>query len=457
LKAKIAKQSIMDQDHRGLTVGILIMTTVVAFETLAVTTIAPTIAKDLQGLALYGWIFSIYLLTQIIGTVFAGQQVDRYGPRSPFLIALILFLLGILIDAIAPNIYIFLIGRTIQGFGAGGLLNSVYASITIHYDDEFRPRMLAIVASAYIVPAMIGPYGAGLVAEHFTWRIVFFALIPLLMIAALLMVVTFRNRHSPAKPANSHSRLLAATQLAVSACLLQAGLNMVPDSVGLLLVILGLGLIIVPLQKLLPKGIFLARTPLSASLAARSLFTATYFGEETFLVLGLTLVQNYPAETAGLVVALAAITWTISSWLQAYLDRRDGGQKRKSRMTIGVVFMFLALCILQGIVWMPRPVALICALAGHTLSGLGIGLAEPTSGTIIFASSPVGEEGTVSSSLQLADLITPAISIGIGGAFISISTTIGWGTSFGVAAALGLHLFLIALSLGTCWRLLHVQ
>ena len=65
-------QSILDRDHRVLTAGVILSITAVAFEGLAVTTIAPAIAGELSGLGLYGWIFSAYMLAQIVGTVIAG-------------------------------------------------------------------------------------------------------------------------------------------------------------------------------------------------------------------------------------------------------------------------------------------------------------------------------------------------------------------------------------------------
>ncbi|WP_234405578.1 hypothetical protein [Paenibacillus sp. IHBB 10380] len=48
----------------------------VGFEGLSVTTIAPSIAGDLNGLDLFGWIFSTYLLVQIIGTLVVGRIID---------------------------------------------------------------------------------------------------------------------------------------------------------------------------------------------------------------------------------------------------------------------------------------------------------------------------------------------------------------------------------------------
>src|SRR6516165_3919668 len=79
------KQSIVDQRHVALTFGILLLTTITALETLAVTTIASTIAKELGGIALYSWIFSASLLAQMVGTVVAGYWADQRGIKCLYL------------------------------------------------------------------------------------------------------------------------------------------------------------------------------------------------------------------------------------------------------------------------------------------------------------------------------------------------------------------------------------
>ena len=76
------KESIWSTHYRALTIGIILVVTATAFEGLAVTTIAPGLSRELQGENLYGWIFSVYLLAQLIGTVITGQLVDKKDQLS---------------------------------------------------------------------------------------------------------------------------------------------------------------------------------------------------------------------------------------------------------------------------------------------------------------------------------------------------------------------------------------
>src|SRR3954447_11745791 len=98
--------SILDRQHRVLTAGVILAITAVAFEGLAVTTIAPAIAGELRGLALYGWIFSGYALAQIVGTVVAGQWVDRRGPGLPATVAVALFGVGLALSPLPPPVLV---------------------------------------------------------------------------------------------------------------------------------------------------------------------------------------------------------------------------------------------------------------------------------------------------------------------------------------------------------------
>ena len=82
---------VFDDQHRGLTVGVLLGVTVIAFEALAVVTVAPQIAGALSGMALYGWIFSAFLLASLLGITVGGQQADRRGPGLPFLVGVVPF------------------------------------------------------------------------------------------------------------------------------------------------------------------------------------------------------------------------------------------------------------------------------------------------------------------------------------------------------------------------------
>src|SRR5262245_23373497 len=105
--------------QRAMTVGLVLSVTLIAFEGLAIATVMPDVSRDLNGLSLYGWAFSAFFLTSLIGVVFAGREADRQGLAFPYLGGLLLFSLGLLVAGLAPTMAVVVLGRAIQGFGAG--------------------------------------------------------------------------------------------------------------------------------------------------------------------------------------------------------------------------------------------------------------------------------------------------------------------------------------------------
>src|SRR5690606_7927497 len=74
---------VFSPEHRALTIGLVSIVTLVAFESLAVVTILPEVEADLGGLAWYGWVTTAFFLGTMIGIVFAGGQADRHGLARP--------------------------------------------------------------------------------------------------------------------------------------------------------------------------------------------------------------------------------------------------------------------------------------------------------------------------------------------------------------------------------------
>ncbi len=449
----IHKPGIFSRPYRALTIGIILAVTAVAFESLAVITVAPMLAEDLRGLELYGWVFSAYLLAQLTGTVITGQQVDRHGPAWPFVAALAIFGLGLITAGLAPNMPMVIGGRALQGFGAGALINCVYSCISLRYDDSLRAQILAVFSSAYIIPALLGPYVAGLVAERLSWRFVFWGLLPFLLLTAILTLPTFLRLTAKGNP-GERGRVWPALQLALGTGLLLTGLGRLPQLVGVLLALGGLVLIVLPLRRLLPAGTLVARAGLPALVAARGLLMASYFGTETFLVLTLTTLKGYAADTTGLFVASGALSWSAAAWLQARLDRLDQGQGRRQRVLLGVSLTLVGIGAVTQVVWLPNE-AIAWVMAGYLLMGLGIGLAHPTSSAIAFTQLTDRSEGAISADLQVADTFTPAVGIGTGDALVAISRASDWAISVGIVAALGVQFLLVLASLLAAFRLPH--
>ncbi|WP_433923568.1 MFS transporter [Paenibacillus taichungensis] len=446
-------QSIFSPRYFALSIGIILSVMAVGFEGLSVTTIAPSIAGDLNGLNLFGWIFSTYLLAQIIGTLVVGRIIDRRGPAVPFTLALLLFIVGLVAAATAGDMYTMIASRAMQGLGAGAMMTCVYTAISLSYPDELRAKILGAFGTAYVLPSMLGPYIAGLIADQWSWRFVFWGILPILLISALLSLPAFTKLKSqPAQGANGSAATWMALLLTIGTGTLLVGLGKLPSIIGFVIVLIGGVLMVYPLRKLLPEGTLALRRGMPAILATRGLFFAAYTSTQNFLVLALIEVKGITPSQAGLIVASAALSWCVIAYLQGRWDSADQGRGRHRRIITGVFLLAIGITI---VFWVPV-VTVTVAVIGQIIAGIGIGLAHPISGVVAF--SQTGEEGVgkTSANLQFADSFTPGVVIGIGGSILVVCQVGGMSLQSGLIVTMGFHLLLIVLSLIASTRIAPV-
>lgn len=72
---------LLDAEHRGLTIGLVLSVTLVAFEALAVASVMPVARDDLGGLRFYAWAFSAFLLASLVCAV-AGSRLVTHAPAN---------------------------------------------------------------------------------------------------------------------------------------------------------------------------------------------------------------------------------------------------------------------------------------------------------------------------------------------------------------------------------------
>ena len=445
----MSTSSVFDTQHRTLTIGILLVITLVAFENLAVVTIAPTIARSLEGLLLYGWVFSAQLLSSLYSIVVAGQAADKYGPARPFIIGLVLFTLGLVVAGFASSMYFLILGRILQGLGGGAVTVAVYVAVNLAYSDQIRARMIAFMSTAWVVPALAGPAVAGLVAQWLGWRYVFLGMLPLIAVVALMTITPFLALRRNKQVEASKTRL--ALLIVLSAGVLLAGLSMEIGYLFWLMVLGGLVVSVPSLHQLLPTGTLTLKKGLGALIATRGFFYASFVGVEAFIALMLTSVHGLSPATTGFAIATGAISWTLGSWVQ---DRWDkfAPQQRHLRIFVGSSIMTLGLAM-QLVSLYVSFLPMIITLVGWMLAGFGIGLAHSTTSVLAFALAPEGEEGQISSGLQLADTFLAALSTGVGGALFAYATRQNWSEQTGIMLALVFSLTLSALSIVSALRI----
>ena len=422
--------------QRALTIGLLLIITLVAFEALAVATVLPIVEDDLGELRLYGWAFSGFLLASLLGITWAGQQSDRYGPARPFLVGLGLFAAGLVIGGSAPAMWVLVLGRVVQGVGAGMLPAVAWVAIGRGYDERTRPRILAYMSTAWVVPGLAGPGLAALVAHTLTWRLVFLGLLPLVAVAGWLAAPGLRRLGPPAQRSVAGGRMRYALQLVLGAGIFLGGLTAGEWLLSIPLCVIGLVIAVFPLRRLLPAGALRAVRGLPAAISGHGLMNAAFFGGDAFVPFLLMTVRGEPTILVGILLSVPAITWTCGTWL---VDRFTNRVDRRVFMAGGLLCITGEM-LAMALTAVPSVPIVVPALA-WALGALGMGMAYPSFSLTIIESAAPGEEGAVSASMKLVEALGSALGAGICGAIIAAgpamnSQRLSAGIDFFLVAAL---------------------
>jgi MFS family permease len=411
--------------RRPLTAGLILTVTLVAFESLSVATVLPVVSRQLGGVRLYGWVFSAFFLGSLVGIVVAGRQADRVGLGPPFAVGLVLFGAGLAVGGAAPSMEVLAAARAVQGFGAGAIPAAAYVAIGRGYPPGLRPRMFAVLSTAWVVPGLIGPAASGLVADHLGWRWVFLGLLPLVAVACVLTLPQVSHL-GPATghaedPVGSRALFTDAVRVAAGAGLVLAGLT-VASAISTVALVGAGGLVGAPsFLRLVPEGTIRARRGLPAAILTRGVLTFAFFGADAYVPLTLTSIRGASATTAGIALTASTLTWTLGSWVQARWIQRWG-----PRRLIAAGFACIIVAIVGFATLLSHSVALRFGPATWAIAGMGMGLAyAPISLTVLHEAAP-GREGSASSAMQLTDVLGVALGTGIGGAAVAFGHTSGW-------------------------------
>ena len=133
--------------QRLLAAGLVLGVTLVAFEVTAVITALPTITDELDGDSLYGVTLAAYTLANLVALVAAGELADRYGPTKPYAASVVLFIIGLVVAAVAPAMWVVVLGRVLQGAGTGAFGTIAYLLVKRAFPEDRQPMMFAVLSS----------------------------------------------------------------------------------------------------------------------------------------------------------------------------------------------------------------------------------------------------------------------------------------------------------------------
>lgn len=396
--------SLWSSHWRPLTIGMLAVMTLVAFEGFATSTAMPLVAVDLQALDGYTWAFNAYVLASIVGMVGTGVWSDVTGPRGPLGVAVAVFAVGAVVCGLAPNLAVLVLGRGLQGLGGGGILVAVYVIIARAYPEALRPRALLVLAAGWVLPSLIGPVVAGSLAETVGWRWVFLVVPVLVLPPTLLLLPRTRDLHRSGSVRDVRGRLTAAVIAAGGLLALQSGSARL-GPVGITGMVIGVALIVVAARTLLPPGSLRLQRGLPTSVMMRGIVAAAFFSAEVFVPLALVELRGASVTVAGLVLAVSGASWMLGSYTQS---RLPGSQDRARLVRIGCAIVAIGIATVPLVVLLPVPVW--TAAASWWVASYGMGMVVPAVAVQTMRLSPDADQGRNSSALQLVDAVLVVVA-----------------------------------------------
>ncbi|MFF1251915.1 MFS transporter [Pseudarthrobacter sp. NPDC058329] len=434
LSAANPNAGILQRPYLWVTIGACALVFLAAFESLAVTTIMPVVSRELGGAGLYALAFAGPLATGVIGMVAAGNWSDRRGPTAPLYASVALFVMGLLIAGTAVSMPLLVAGRLVQGLGGGALTVALYVLVARIYPALLHPKIFAAFSAAWVIPSLVGPFAAGIVAQVLSWHWVFLGVVGL-VVPALVMIVPvlrgmpFAEEPGPGEQARAQppaSWALGRLAWATLAALAVLGLNLSREArlpgftaAPALLAVAAVVIALVAVRPLVPRGTLAARRGLPSVILVRGLASAGFFGAEVYLPYLLIEQYAFPPTFAGLTLTGGALAWAGAAALQGRLGGRlshRGAVRIGSFMVLGAVLLALATTALH---WPPAVV-----IAGWVLAGGGMGLLYPRLSVMTLALSTKENEGFNSSAMSISDSLGGALALATTGiVFAAFATT----------------------------------
>ncbi|TPR39999.1 MFS transporter [Apilactobacillus micheneri] len=151
----------------------------------------PTLISEFHiGLNVVQWITTIYLLVLSSVIPLSKFLKERFKTSHLFICASILFLIGLVVDAMAPEFIFLLLGRLIQGIGTGIALPLMFNIILENVPKSRLGFMMGFGSLITAAASAVGPTFGGIIVNTLGWRYIFIILIPILVLAFILGIIS---------------------------------------------------------------------------------------------------------------------------------------------------------------------------------------------------------------------------------------------------------------------------
>ncbi|SRR5579871_182649 len=413
-----------------------------AADSLVTATIMPSVGRALGGYAYFGWATAGYLTGSVLAGATSGILALRFGLRTATATAALLYAGGCVVSALAPQIFVFVAGRVLQGVAGGWLAGLSSVAIGLLFADRLLPRVYSAISSIWGVAVLVGPMLGGLFADAGAWRAVFWMFAvqgAIVAAAARVMLPAAEGAAATAAAAWPQLGFIAVgiTLIAVSDLVGDVTRVAVLDSLGVGALLLALRLDARRVVRLFPPGSGDPRTVHGAGYATLFLLYVATMGLTVYGPAVLQTLRGLSALAAGYVVSAEAVCWTAVALPVAGLT--GPWPSRLIRLGAAAIFIGVACCAL---VFDGGRLAWVVIASGLIGAGFGLSYAFISQGIL---GALTGEERAIGGAgIATVRLTGAAVGSALAAAVANLA---GFAHGFSVSAArtAGVWVFVAAL------------
>jgi EmrB/QacA subfamily drug resistance transporter len=406
--------------------GLLVALFLGALDQTIVATAMPKILQELNGLNLYTWVVTGYLLASTAMIPIWGKLSDLYGRKIVVLAGVVIFLAGSALSGQSRTMVELVAFRALQGLGSAGIFSTAFTVIADIYPPAERGKYQGLFGAVFGVSGVVGPWLGGILTDSLSWRWVFYVNVPVGLVALLLIVLQM-----PAlKPKIEGGVRIdwwgtVTLLLGIIPILLALSLGGIeyPWGSWRILGLFGIGaaglaaFILAETraaEPILPFDLFRNRTYVIANAVALLMNGVAFFGAIVFLPIFMVMVVGVSASAAGLTIIPLTLGLVGASIIAGQVVSRIG--KYKAILISAIVIVLVGYFILHGLTVNVTRAQMTWRMI---LLGIGIGPALPILTSAIQNSVDPHKLGAATSSSQFFRQIGATIGIAIFGTLLA--------------------------------------